>query len=78
MNSLKAEDIMDVTQDEVVRVMKEAGVKQLIHGHTHRPARHQLVIEGETAERIVLGDWHDLGWHLAANQEGITLQSWTI
>ncbi|MCB1675347.1 MAG: UDP-2,3-diacylglucosamine diphosphatase, partial [Halioglobus sp.] len=39
-NSNKAQDIMDVAPQEVERVMRKYGVSQLIHGHTHRPARH--------------------------------------
>jgi UDP-2,3-diacylglucosamine hydrolase len=39
--------------------MREAGVKQLIHGHTHRPAIHEFELDGEPAKRIVLGDWYD-------------------
>ncbi|HEX5791721.1 MAG TPA: UDP-2,3-diacylglucosamine diphosphatase [Rheinheimera sp.] len=50
--------IMDVTPDEVPRVMAEAGVLKLIHGHTHRPAVHQLEVNGQAAERYVLGDWY--------------------
>lgn len=49
--------IMDVNQDEVVRIMKKFDVKQLIHGHTHRPATHSLIINEQQAKRIVLGDW---------------------
>jgi UDP-2,3-diacylglucosamine hydrolase len=78
MNSLKAEDIMDVSQAEVMRVMREAGVTRLIHGHTHRPARHSLTIDGETNERIVLGDWHDNAWALTASQNSIELTHWKI
>jgi len=78
MNSLKAEDIMDVTQDEVVRVMENAGVRRLIHGHTHRPARHSLTIKGEAAERIVLGDWHDEGWAVYADAHTLELKSWPL
>ncbi|MBB5210625.1 UDP-2,3-diacylglucosamine diphosphatase [Microbulbifer hydrolyticus] len=70
MNSRKAEDIMDVTPDEVVRVMRDHKVRTLIHGHTHRPARHTLTIDGEPAERIVLGDWGDLGWCIRAENTG--------
>jgi len=69
MNSSKAEDIMDVTPDEVLQVMREHGVHTLIHGHTHRPARHTLSIDGEPAERIVLGDWGDLGWCIKAEDD---------
>jgi UDP-2,3-diacylglucosamine hydrolase len=42
-NSNKAADIMDVTRDEVEKVMRAHGVRQLIHGHTHRPTRHEEV-----------------------------------
>ncbi|WP_226704412.1 UDP-2,3-diacylglucosamine diphosphatase [Microbulbifer elongatus] len=66
MNSRKAEDIMDVTADEVEKVMRDHQVHTLIHGHTHRPARHQLTIDGKPAERIVLGDWGELGWCIKA------------
>ena len=78
MNSLKAEDIMDVSQAEVIRVMQDAGVIRLIHGHTHRPARHLLNISGKAAERIVLGDWHDKGWAVIADENKIELLSWTL
>lgn len=78
MNSLKAEDILDVTESEVVQVMKDANVKRLIHGHTHRPARHPLQIDGESAERIVLGDWHDKAWAIVADDNKFELISWDI
>lgn len=64
MNAMKAEDIMDVTPEEVVRSMTDAGVRSMIHGHTHRPARHSLAVNGAEAERWVLGDWGDTGWYL--------------
>jgi len=64
-NSNKAEDIMDVTPAEVVRRMAECGVRTLIHGHTHRPDVHRLEVDGQSAQRIVLGDWHsDRGWQV--------------
>lgn len=78
MNSMKAEDIMDVSPAEVITQMEAAGVAQLIHGHTHRPARHQLVIDGKAAERIVLGDWHDSGWCIKADENTIKLIDWKI
>lgn len=55
--SNKAENIMDVNPETVKTTMHRHHVKLLIHGHTHRPARHPLVMDGKTAERIVLGDW---------------------
>ena len=64
-NSNKAEDIMDVTPAEVERVMAAHGVTALIHGHTHRPAVHQLMVDGRPAQRYVLGDWQpDQGWEI--------------
>lgn len=78
MNSLKADDIMDVTPAEVIRQMTQAQVQLLIHGHTHRPARHSLQINNQIAERIVLGDWHDLGWAIKADQQGQELIHWPI
>lgn len=78
MNSLKAEDIMDVSQAEVIRVMENAGVTRLIHGHTHRPARHALEVNEKAAERIVLGDWHDLGWAIVVDRDRTELISWSL
>ena len=59
--------IMDVTPDEVPRVMAEAGVLKLIHGHTHRPAVHQLEVNGKAAERYVLGDWYSQSSYLTVS-----------
>lgn len=52
-------EIMDVTQEEVERVMKKHHVKYLIHGHTHKPAFHELTLNQQPATRMVLGAWHD-------------------
>lgn len=78
MNSLKAADIMDVTPAEVVKQMEEAKVQVMIHGHTHRPARHKLLANNNPAERIVLGDWHDFAWCIRADSNGMELKSWEI
>ncbi len=56
-NQNKTLEIMDVNQAAVEAVMKRYGVTQLIHGHTHRPATHEFLLEGKVARRIVLGDW---------------------
>ncbi len=49
-----SESIMDVNPAAVHAVMKRHEVKTLVHGHTHRPARHDL---GDGAVRWVLPDW---------------------
>ena len=64
-----AADIMDVTQSEVERVMAEHHVQLMIHGHTHRPAVHDLEASGQPARRIVLGDWGEFGWYLKLDGE---------
>lgn len=71
---MKANDIIDVTPDEVPRIMAEYGVHTLVHGHTHRPAIHKLVVEGQPARRIVLGDWDRQGWALEVDEQGFQLQ----
>jgi UDP-2,3-diacylglucosamine hydrolase len=73
-NSMKAEDIMDVTPSEIVNVLIEQQCNTLIHGHTHRPARHSLTLpDGSTAERIVLGDWAETFWFLQLREKGLQL-----
>lgn len=54
----KSAAIMDVTAEEVVRVMAEHGVQRLIHGHTHRPACHRVNLPQGQGWRWVLGEWH--------------------
>ncbi len=49
--------IMDVTPSEVNQQMKLAEVDLFIHGHTHRPAIHDI----DTGKRIVLPAWHQVG-----------------
>lgn len=63
-NQGKAEDIMDVTPEEVVKELEAHGVQLMIHGHTHRPAVHHLEANNKPARRIVLGDWHSHLWWL--------------
>jgi UDP-2,3-diacylglucosamine hydrolase len=63
-------EIMDVTQNEVERIMQKHGVNILIHGHTHRPAFHPFSMHGSTATRIVLAAWHDRGSMLMWDQTG--------
>ncbi|MCL7946192.1 UDP-2,3-diacylglucosamine diphosphatase [Marinobacter sp. ATCH36] len=63
-NKGKEETIMDVTPDEVVKEMEAHSVQRMIHGHTHRPAVHELEANGKPARRIVLGDWGENVWWL--------------
>ncbi len=73
-NSMKSDDIMDVAEAEVLQQMRAHGVRQLIHGHTHRPARHEMT----AGLRWVLGAWEDQGWFIEATAEGLSLNSFPI
>ena len=70
---MKANDIVDVTPEEIPRIMAQYGVRTLIHGHTHRPAIHKLQVGNDAAKRIVLGDWDRQGWALQVDEQGFQL-----
>ncbi len=70
---MKATEIVDVTPEEVPRVMRQHGVCTLVHGHTHRPAIHKLMVDDQPARRIVLGDWDRQGWALQVDEQGLQL-----
>jgi UDP-2,3-diacylglucosamine hydrolase len=63
--SMKAEAIMDVNTATVEKAFIQAQCRLMVHGHTHRPARHDLHIAGRAATRWVLQDWHATGAGLA-------------
>ncbi|WP_235015465.1 UDP-2,3-diacylglucosamine diphosphatase [Oceanicoccus sp. KOV_DT_Chl] len=63
-NSNKAEDIMDVNSQAVQCLLNDYNTEVLIHGHTHRPAIHQLTVGDTLCQRIVLGDWDQHAWVL--------------
>ncbi|MGV0036644.1 MAG: UDP-2,3-diacylglucosamine diphosphatase [Candidatus Azotimanducaceae bacterium WSBS_2022_MAG_OTU7] len=69
----KAEDIMDVTLSEVTKVMDKAGTSILIHGHTHRPSVHEVVLQAGPGIRYVLGDWHTSMMFLRAKGSDLDL-----
>lgn len=60
-NAREAADIIDVNQSAVEDCLRSHGVRQMIHGHTHRPAVHDFALDGDDARRIVLADWHETG-----------------
>jgi UDP-2,3-diacylglucosamine hydrolase len=62
--------IMDVTQATVEQAFRAHGYPRLIHGHTHRPARHEHLVDGHLCERLVLADWYDQGSCLVCDADG--------
>ncbi|HEX9395876.1 MAG TPA: UDP-2,3-diacylglucosamine diphosphatase [Burkholderiales bacterium] len=69
----KPADIMDVNDGAVRAAFRRHGVRRMIHGHTHRPGRHALKIDGRTCERWVLPDWYGRGGYLALDSRGAKL-----
>jgi UDP-2,3-diacylglucosamine hydrolase len=63
---------MDVNAQAVEQVLREHGYPRLIHGHTHRPARHVHPVDGHECERWVLGDWYESGSYLRCDDKGCT------
>ncbi len=66
----KSSEIMDVNQDALHELLREFGYPRLIHGHTHRPARHEHPIDGHLCERWVLSDWETRASALRCDQGG--------
>lgn len=66
----KAAEIMDVTIASVEQALRGHGYPRLIHGHTHRPARHVHVVDGRSCERWVLPDWYRRGGYLLCDRDG--------
>jgi UDP-2,3-diacylglucosamine hydrolase len=60
--------IMDVNAAAVMAAFRAGGVRRMIHGHTHRPAVHDLAVEGAAAQRIVLGAWYEQGSYLSCER----------
>jgi UDP-2,3-diacylglucosamine hydrolase len=50
-------------------VMREHQVDLLIHGHTHRPAEHEVKLDSKTARRLVLPQWENGGSVLVFNEK---------
>lgn len=65
-----AETIMDVNADAVAEAFRHHDVDLIIHGHTHRPAVHEQIVDGRRCTRIVLGDWYEQGTVLVADDDG--------
>jgi UDP-2,3-diacylglucosamine hydrolase len=66
----KPAEIMDVAPAEVEATLRRHGYPRLIHGHTHRPARHVHTVDGHVCERWVLADWYQAGSYLACDESG--------
>jgi len=71
----KSEEIMDVNLTTVLKEFTQHNVQNMIHGHTHRPAIHELDVNDNPATRIVLPDWYDKGSVLIYTKTGFTVEN---
>ena len=69
----KPAEIMDVNGDEVIRVLRAHQASRLVHGHTHRPAQHQHVVDGRRCERWVVPDWYTRCGYVVCDSAGCAL-----
>ncbi len=67
--SMKPEAIMDVNADAVSAAFRDNGYPVMVHGHTHRPAKHVRLLDGRSCVRWVLQDWHNIGGYLSNTGE---------
>ena len=65
--------IMDVNAEAVTRAMARHNASLLVHGHTHRPAHHQLP---EGRERWVMSDWQQDYGYLEYRDGKFTVKPW--
>ena len=72
-NSSKSLEIMDVNPQAVITEMEKHQVQWLIHGHTHRPAVHELTANAQPAFRVVLGAWHTEGSMIKVTPDDVEL-----
>jgi len=67
--------IMDVNAAAVTAAFKVARVRRIIHGHTHRPAVHDALLDGQPVQRIVLGAWYEQGSYLTYQRGSYELRT---
>jgi len=74
--SAKPAEITDVNPAAVIAAMQGQDCGRMIHGHTHRPARHEMDARGTNVERWVLPDWYERGGYLECDGSGCRLIDW--
>ncbi|MDO8954194.1 MAG: UDP-2,3-diacylglucosamine diphosphatase [Gammaproteobacteria bacterium] len=64
--------IADVTLPAVEKAFNTHGIKDIIHGHTHKMDIHHYP---ENKRRFVMSDWHETGSYIEINEQGIMMHS---
>lgn len=72
----KQQRLMDLNPGDTDDFLRRHGYATFIHGHTHRPATHDHLVDGIHVERWVLADWHeDRGEFLSWNGSQLARQT---
>lgn len=54
---LKTDEVKGIVNSTVLDLMHKYKLNQIVHGHVHMPAIHEIKTENFTGRRIVLGAW---------------------
>lgn len=65
----------DLNVQALESLFREHSATLMIHGHTHRPDRHELRVDGRVCSRWVLADWHAHASWLELGPSGIIPRS---
>ena len=71
----KSSEIMDVNIKAVERSLRTHHAQRLIHGHTHRPAKHIHLLDGQECERWVVPDWYIRWGYVLCDGHGCALKA---
>lgn len=71
----KSMAILDVVEESVLATFAKHNVKNMIHGHTHRPNVHTYTVNNQTLTRTVLGDWYTQGSYLIVTPQSQQLMT---
>lgn len=64
-----SENIIDINPEALIALIQQYQVEQIIHGHTHQQAIHELIVDNKLIKRMVLGDWKEKGNFLQITSE---------
>lgn len=75
--------LMDLNPGATDDFLRQHGYATFIHGHTHRPATHDHIIDGIHVERWVMSDWHEdcgeyLRWDGQHLSREVLRQEWSV
>jgi UDP-2,3-diacylglucosamine hydrolase len=78
-NKQTINDLLNIPDSEVIKLMNQYQVTTLIHGHTHRPNKHNIALDhNKIGTRYVLGDWSNYGWDITIEDNQIELQKFDL